>query len=86
MTTASREYLTCKELVELVTDYLEDQLSAEERLKFEQHLNWCPPCGHYLEQMQVTIRAAGSLTEHNVPEAAQKVLLEAFRHFKTAQR
>lgn len=83
MTRPFREYLTCKELVELVTDYLEDRLSAEQRLKFDQHLNWCPPCVHYLEQIKVTIRAAGRLTEHHVPEAAKAALLEAFRHFKS---
>jgi len=86
MTTVFREYLTCKELVELVTDYLEDRLSAEQRLKFDQHLNWCPPCRHYLEQIQATIHAAGRLTEHNVPDAAKETLLEAFRHFKSQQR
>ena len=86
MTTAFREYLTCKELVELVTDYLEDRLTAEQRLKFDQHLNWCPPCGHYLEQIKATIQAAGKLTEQNVPEAAKQVLLEAFRHFNSQRR
>jgi anti-sigma factor RsiW len=86
VTTALREDLTCKELVELVTDYLEDRLSAEERLRFEEHLNWCPPCGQYLEQIHLTMRATGRLAEDNVSEPAKQVLLTAFRSWKGHQR
>jgi anti-sigma factor RsiW len=48
--------MTCQELVELVTDYLEDALTPEERERFEAHLDDCPGCRAYVEQMRVTIR------------------------------
>ena len=80
--TAPRNHLTCKELVELVTDYLEARLPEPERLKFEDHLSWCPPCVVYLDQIKLAIGAAGRLTEQDVPAPAREALLHAFRQWK----
>src|SRR5215471_6579304 len=52
--------LTCKELTELITDYLEEHLSHADRIRFEQHLSVCPGCVAYVDQMRVTIRVIGS--------------------------
>src|ERR1051326_8259003 len=52
--------LTCKELTELITDYLEERLSQADRIRFEQHLSLCPGCGAYVDQMRITIQAMGS--------------------------
>lgn len=71
--------LTCKELVELVTDYFEDALPAAERDRFDLHLADCPFCRIYLEQMRSTIRALGHLSEETVSPEAMNALLEAFR-------
>jgi anti-sigma factor RsiW len=63
--------LTCQELVELVTDYLEDALPPEERARFDEHLTGCSGCTAYVEQMRVTIRlvrATGELSRR--PEVA----------------
>jgi anti-sigma factor RsiW len=73
------EDLTCKELVELVTEYLEGALSPEDRDRFEQHIVLCDGCGSYLEQMRTTIALAGSLTEESIPAEAQERLLGIFR-------
>ena len=73
------EDLTCKELVELVTDYLDGALSPEDRDRFEQHIVLCDGCGAYLEQMRTTIALAGSLTEESIPVEAQERLLAIFR-------
>ena len=63
--------MTCQELVELVTDYLEDTLPDEERARFEAHLALCPGCVTYLEQMRQTIQLAGLLTEDSLsPDTA----------------
>jgi anti-sigma factor RsiW len=73
--------LECRELVELVTDYLEDRLPAVERERFEAHLSECEGCRRYVEQMRTTIglaRRAAELQER--PETA--ALLEAFRAYK----
>lgn len=74
--------LTCQELVELVTNYLEGVLSAADRGRFEEHLEECEGCSIYLEQMRRTIRVAGSLTEQDIPQRALDRLLGAFRHWK----
>ena len=74
--------LTCKELVELVTDYLEGALDADERARFEEHLAGCSKCRDYLEQMQQTIRTLGRLTEDAVPSPAREELLHMFRSWK----
>ena len=55
--------LACRELVELVTDYLEDCLSRPERRRFTTHLDACIDCRVYLMQMRVTIRALGALAQ-----------------------
>jgi anti-sigma factor RsiW len=74
--------LTCRELVELVTDYLEGALSPSERRRFEAHLGSCTVCPRYVDQLRLTVRAIGHLTEDDVPEPARGALLEAFRTWK----
>ena len=75
------EDLSCQELVELVTDYLEGALAAEERARFDAHLGECPGCDRYVEQMRATIALVGVSAEH---ESRREVsgLLEAFRVWK----
>lgn len=75
----SSQRLTCHEVVELVTDYLEGALSDEARRRVEEHLSGCDGCTRYLEQMRETIRLTGRLTEEQIPEEQQRVLVEAFR-------
>jgi len=73
--------LTCREIVELVTAYLEDALDAADRERFEEHLVFCDGCGNYLEQMQETVRLAGRVTEE-IPAELEARLLEAFRGWR----
>lgn len=74
--------LTCKEVVEIITDYLEDSLSPEDRRRFEDHLQDCSGCSTYLEQMRQTIQALGRLPEKAISVETQKILLHAFRDWK----
>jgi anti-sigma factor RsiW len=74
--------LTCKELVELVTDYLEDSLPPETRLKMEKHLSGCDGCTNYLEQMRQTIRLTGQVREDSLTERQRDDLLRLFRDWK----
>ena len=76
------EGLTCQELVELVTDYLEGTLPAADRARFEDHLAQCPNCSTYLEQMRQTIRALGMLPEESILPEVQHELLQLFRTWK----
>jgi predicted anti-sigma-YlaC factor YlaD len=71
--------LTCHEVVELVTDYLEGALSEDDHLRVEEHLSLCDGCTRYLEQMRETIRLTGMLTEEQIPDEQKADLLEAFR-------
>ena len=74
--------LTCRELVEVVTDYLEGSLAPADRIRFEEHLVMCAPCTTYLEQMRETIRLTGALREEQLDPAARDALLSAFRDWK----
>ncbi len=76
------EDMTCQELVELVTMYLEMTLSPEETRRFETHLTICQGCINYLDQMRTTIRTTGALCEDGIPPEVQARLLEAFRDWK----
>jgi anti-sigma factor RsiW len=74
--------MTCQELVELVTDYLEGALSGRERARFERHIAGCPHCTIYLDQMQITIRTLGRLPEESVSSEARDALLGVFHEWK----
>lgn len=74
--------LTCEELVELVTEYLEGALAPEERSRFELHLAVCPPCQAYLRQLRATLDGAGRLSGRPLPDDVRDRLLEVFRGWK----
>ena len=82
MSTAIPSELTCKELVELVTDYFEDRLSTANNRRFELHVCSCTGCGAYLAQMTALVRAAGRLSETDVPPPVRDELLRAFHEWK----
>jgi anti-sigma factor RsiW len=75
--------LTCHEVVELITDYIEEVLPPEDRRRVEEHLAICDGCATYLEQMKETIRLTGMLTEEQIPEDQKRRLLEAFQGWTT---
>jgi Putative zinc-finger len=70
--------MSCRDLVELVTDYLDDALPAGERARFEAHLAECDGCLSHLRQVNETIRAVGDLREANVPSDVLDALVRAF--------
>jgi anti-sigma factor RsiW len=74
--------LTCKQLVELVTEYLEGALTPADTAKFEAHVSKCEGCSAYLEQMRKTIQLAGRLKEQDIEPAARNRLLTAFREWR----
>ena len=71
--------LACIELVEEVTDYLEDALPAVERERFEAHLAECPFCTDYVDQMRATIGRLGTLDRDRLSADARAGILDAFR-------
>ena len=74
--------MTCRELVQLITDYLEGNLSNRDRRRFERHLRGCDGCPTYVEQMRTTVRLAGVLGENDLEPAARDELLAVFRDWK----
>jgi anti-sigma factor RsiW len=75
--------ITCRELVELVSDWLDGRLPPAERTRFETHLCYCSACRRYVQQMRQVREAAGRLGEEDVPAEAREALLAAFRGWKT---
>lgn len=74
--------LTCQDLVELVTDYLDDALPASERARFEAHIVDCLYCPAYLDQMRRTILVVGTRRESTIAPEAEAELLRRFRTWK----
>jgi len=79
---STAEALACKELVELITDYLEGALAEHDRVRLEDHLALCDGCTSYLEQMRATIELTGMLTEDQIPAEGKRELLGVFRAWK----
>jgi anti-sigma factor RsiW len=77
-----KEQMTCKELVELVTEYLEGSLPADVRVRMDQHLSGCDGCSSYLEQMRQTIRLTGHLGEESLTTQQRDNLLKLFHNWK----
>ncbi len=77
-------YLTCREVVELVTDYLEGAMPAAERSRFEEHLMGCEGCEIYLDQVKTTVRVTGALDEASIPAEQLEALTRAFRNWRSA--
>ena len=74
--------LACRDIVELVTAYLEGALEPDDRERFEEHLVFCDGCDRYLDQMRLTIEATGRLEPGELPPALEEQLLEAFRGWR----
>jgi anti-sigma factor RsiW len=75
---------SCRDLVELVTAYLDDALSAPERAAFEAHVAECPDCAVYLDQMRRTIAGLGDLPPGELSGEERETLLAAFRTWGAA--
>ncbi|MDP9220538.1 MAG: zf-HC2 domain-containing protein [Actinomycetota bacterium] len=71
--------IPCAQIVEMVTDYLEDALDPEQRQLFEEHLADCPPCTRYVDHIQVTLANLGAVQERDLSEHAWAELRSAFR-------
>jgi anti-sigma factor RsiW len=75
----SSEHITCQEVVELVTGYLDGALPADEAALFEQHLNFCEGCVWYVDQIRKTASLVGQVREEHIPIETRQRLIVAFR-------
>ena len=76
--------LACRELVDIVADYLDDALLPRERADFDAHLEACEPCSAYLDQLRQTTRLIGRAPGEPLPDELQARLLHVFRDWKSA--
>jgi predicted anti-sigma-YlaC factor YlaD len=71
--------MTCKELVELVTEFLDEELDSDTEERFRDHLAMCDGCERYLDQVKETIHTLGELPRETLPGEIRGALLAAFR-------
>ena len=79
---SAHDEMTCRELVEVLTDYLEGALPPEDRRRLEEHLESCPYCTEYVAQMRQTIDSLGSISEESIAPEKRAELLAAFRGWR----
>jgi anti-sigma factor RsiW len=82
MNRRDKRTLTCREMVELVTDYLEGRLDDAARQRFEAHVAECDACTLYVEQMRQTIVALGHIPPESISPEGQEELIAAFRTWR----
>jgi anti-sigma factor RsiW len=73
--------MTCAELVELVTAFLDGALDPETEQRFLEHLAICDGCGTYVDQIRQTIAEVGKLPPESLSDETRDRLLDAFRSF-----
>jgi len=78
-----KDPLVCREVVEMVTDYLEGALPRDERRRLEAHLADCPHCTEYLAQIRATIRLTGRLEPDDLTAAMREDLGELYRRWRS---
>lgn len=74
--------MTCHEVIELLSDYIEGALSTDDRRRVDEHLARCDGCETYLDQMRESIRLVGMVPEDEVPDHQKTALLSAFRDWR----
>ena len=79
---AGVEHVTCQQLVDVLTDYLEDVVDAQQRADIERHLVICRGCANYVEQMRSTIDLLGRIAEEQPADAQAEQLLGMFRAWR----
>jgi predicted anti-sigma-YlaC factor YlaD len=78
----TEDELSCQQVVELVTDYLENALLPETQKRLEEHVAECPGCENYIEQMQLTIDMLHQIARTSAFPATKQELLQLFRDWK----
>jgi anti-sigma factor RsiW len=77
-----RRALACRQVVELLTEYLDDALSTRDRARLEAHLADCPHCSEYLAQLRATIASAGRVETDHLEPAVVEDLVELYRRWR----
>ena len=75
--------MTCIDFVDLVTEYLEGALDAETRRRFESHIQLCPGCEVFLDQIRHVVDQAGRVRPEDLSQPARERLLDAFADWRS---
>ncbi len=75
--------LSCQELTELLTDYLEGEISFADRVRFRMHQAMCPSCKLYVDQMKVTVDSLGAIPAPDLTPGVEEDLMQAFREWRS---
>ena len=73
---------SCRQITELVTDYLLGKLGPLDRTRFALHLGMCRHCRRYLRQMRATVRVTGELPKEPIPDTVMAELMQRFEGWK----
>ncbi len=77
--------LSCKQITDLVTDYLEGRMGFADRMRFQMHVGMCKHCRAYLRQMKATVAAVGRLPDEPMPDAVRDEMRERFASWQAAK-
>jgi len=78
--------LTCAEITELVTAYLEKQMPWRRRMAFRMHIGMCRHCRAYLRQMRTTVQTLGHMPAEPIPTDVLDELARRLRSMRLPPR
>lgn len=78
--------LTCRDVVEVLMDYLDGDLTSRQREEFEAHLAVCNDCAAYLRQYEETVRLGRAAFERLDDPGAERVPPALVRAILAARR
>ncbi len=74
--------LSCQDVAEIITEYLEGEMSVPKRIRFHMHVGLCKDCRNYLQQMKYTVQTLGKIPAEPISPETREALLERFRDWK----
>jgi anti-sigma factor RsiW len=69
--------MTCRQLIDFIGSYRDNELKPDQRVEFERHLRACPSCVAYLETYEKTILLARAAADGPVPNDVPESLVQA---------
>jgi anti-sigma factor RsiW len=78
----AREQFVCRDVVEMLTDYVEGALSRRDRRRLEAHLAACDACSEYLLQLRTTIELTGTLSDDDLTPEMRKEFSALYRRWR----
>ena len=77
--------LSCQQITEIVTDYLDGRMSLADRMRFQVHLGMCSHCRAYLRQMKATIGSLGHVPDEPMPTDVRDEMRKRFATWNDAR-